>query len=177
MSRRFPPTIALALVSCFVLCQPALVAASTLSGTSFRSQPRSSSSKLTNSTATTPLTLTSKHSRKGTDEQPRAFSTEKPIKKSHSQSKNKKTSYLAYHKSTTKLRKLVHNHALPGNQEDCDACHNQCLIASLACIAISIATSCYPCGLICLGYQAACQTTCNSTTACKNLPLPVVNDN
>ena len=162
MSRRFPQTIALAVVSCFVLSQPALVAAST------RNQ-KSSSSKTTNSTAKTSPTFISEHPRKVTAEEHKAATTEKPIKKSHSYSKNRR--------STTKVRKLVHNHALPGNQEDCDACHSNCLVTSLACIAISIATACPACGLICLAAQAACQTVCNSTTACKNLPLPVVNDN
>jgi hypothetical protein len=140
MSKRFPQIIILSVVSCLVLCQPAFVAASTLSRTS----PRTTNS---------------------TTEQP-SQETKKKLRKANSYSNNKKT--LANHRSTT--TKL-------GNQEDCDACHTQCLVASLACIAISVATACAPCGVICLAYQAGCQATCNTTTACKNASLPVVNDN
>lgn len=49
---------------------------------------------------------------------------------------------------------------------DCDACHQQCLIAGLACIALSIVTACAPCGPICLAAQAGCQMICNRTSAC-----------
>jgi hypothetical protein len=56
-----------------------------------------------------------------------------------------------------------------GNQADCDACHDQCLVASLTCIALSIATGCLVCGPICVAGQLACQTICNGTSACQNL--------
>lgn len=73
-------------------------------------------------------------------------------------------------------KKWAHSRALKlspkpkalGAGEDCDACHDQCLVASLTCIAISIATGCLPCGGICLAGQLACGTICNGTTACKN---------
>lgn len=161
MSKRLPQAIALALVSSFVLCQPALVAASTQSPTTLKSQPRASTAKLTDSN----------------EQNLKAVSPGTTPRKNISYSKTRKASYLAHHKSTSKVRKLARHHVRLGNQEDCDACHNQCLIASLACIAISIASACPECGAICLAYQAGCQAICNTTTACKNLPLPVVNDN
>lgn len=158
MSKRFPQAIALALVSTFVLCQPAFVAASTLTP---KSQAQASIARLTDSK----------------DQIHQAVSPGTTLRKNISYSKTRKPSYLAHHKSTPKVRKLARHHVRLGNQEDCDACHNQCLVASLACIAISIASACPECGVICLAYQAGCQAICNTTTACKNLPLPVVNDN
>jgi hypothetical protein len=79
-------------------------------------------------------------------------------------SASRKNRTLAHHASRTCL---VVN--------DCDACHQGCLAASLTCIAISIVTACLPCGVICLAGQAACEGICNTTSACN--PVPEQNAN
>lgn len=72
------------------------------------------------------------------------------------------------HKKKTPKSAANHYQHL-GNKEDCNACHTNCLIAGLACIAISIATACPTCGVICLAAQAGCEAVCNTTTACQTL--------
>lgn len=171
MSRRFSQISVLALVVCFVLCQPAVIAASSLSLTSVRSQPKSTDPNLSNfNGSTTSLVMAAERPgteiNKGKFEAVSAEKTTRKSKKSNLRSKAGYTSKKSYVKSAKNVRKLSH-HAYLGNQEDCDACHSQCLINSLACIAISILTSCPACGAVCLVYQAACQATCNRTTACK----------
>jgi hypothetical protein len=173
MSRTVSQISVLALVVCFVLCQPAAIAASSLSLTSVRSQRKSTGPNLINfNGSTTSLTTTSERpsteKSKGKFEAVSAEKTTKKSKKSNLRSKAGYTSKKGYVKSTKNVRQLSH-HVHPGNQEDCDACHSQCLISGLACIALSILTSCLPCGGVCLVYQAACQATCNRTTACKNV--------
>jgi hypothetical protein len=178
MSRIIPQITALALVSCFVLCQPALLAASTLSPTSQKTQRQPTASNVNVSGARTSLTIdaaqpTSKPNESKSD----AVSAERTIKKGSLRFRSGKSSRKAYLKSSNGLAKLRNHRAVLGAADDCDACHNQCLLTSAACIAISIITACPACGLVCLAYQAACQTICNGTTACKNKDLPVVNDN
>src|ERR1051325_10122201 len=73
-------------------------------------------------------------------------------------------------------QQFAHHAARPDDRGDCDQCHNQCLIGSLACIAISAVTGCAPCGLICLGAQAACGASCNRTSACQAVAeAPITN--
>lgn len=159
MSRRVSQISALALVVYFALCQPAVVAASTLSLTAGKSQPESIGPNLSNShdSTTAPTVVADRLSTETIKE--KSESTEKTARKKVLRSRGSKTS--------KKARKVSHHYKYLGDQEDCDACHQQCLIASLACIAISIATACPVCGGVCLIYQAACQATCNGTTACK----------
>ena len=170
---------ALALVVCFVLCQPAVIAASTLSLTPLSSQPKLTGPGLNNvNGSATPLTIASEQpSTKSNNEKSEAVSAQKTIEKDSLRFQVSKSSKKAYLKSANRFRKLAHHSPLLGASDDCDACHNQCLIGSAARIAISILTACAPCGLVCLAAQAACQITCNGTTACKNRDLPVVNDN
>jgi hypothetical protein len=171
MPRTLSQISVLALVVCFVLCQPAAIAASSLSLTSVRSQPKLTGSNLSNGSTTS---LTTASERPGTERSKGKFEavsaekTTKKSKKSNLRSKAGYTSKKGYVKSTKNVRQLS-NHVHPGNQEDCDACHSQCLVSGLACIALSILTSCLPCGGVCLVYQAACQAICNRTTACKNV--------
>lgn len=54
--------------------------------------------------------------------------------------------------------------------DDCEVCHDQCLAASLTCIALAIATGCLICGPLCLAGQAACQYNCNQSSACQPKP-------
>lgn len=42
-----------------------------------------------------------------------------------------------------------------------DACHDTCLVSAIACIASSILLACPPCGIVCLGIEAACLAACN----------------
>lgn len=60
--------------------------------------------------------------------------------------------------------------------EDCDACHDGCLIDGLGCIGISIIVGCAPCGVACVVIQVACELNCNRTTACKNKIAAEQND-
>lgn len=169
MSRRVSLKTFLALVVCFALCQPAVVVASTLSLTAIKSQPGLTGPNLRIShDSTTSRVPADRLSTETIKEKPKAESTEKTTKKKALRSRGSKTSK-SHLKSATTARKVSHHHKYLGNREDCDACHQQCLIASLACIAISIATACPLCGGVCLVYQAACQATCNGTTACKNV--------
>ena len=55
------------------------------------------------------------------------------------------------------------------NRDDCSACHQFCLVASLACIAISIIDMCPLCGLVCIVAQEACDYVCTGTTPCRGL--------
>ena len=48
-----------------------------------------------------------------------------------------------------------HSSARLAVPDDCDACHQGCLAASLTCIAISVITGCLPCGVACLAGQVA----------------------
>lgn len=170
MSRRVSQKSALALLVCFALCQPAVVVASTLSLTAVKSQPRLTGPNLRIShDSTTSRVPADRLSTETIKEKPEAESTEKTTKKKVLRSRGSKTSKKSHLKSATTARKVSHHYKYLGNREDCDACHQQCLIASLACIAISIATACPVCGGVCLVYQAACQATCNGTTACKNV--------
>jgi ATP-dependent helicase YprA (DUF1998 family) len=117
-------------------------------------------------------TITAEQPSKKTNEQkPNAVSGERIVKKSILRSRAGKTSKNGYLRSAKKVRKLaaVNHHKHVGNSEDCNACHDQCLLTSFACVAISIITACPPCGLVCLVYQAGCQTICNGTTACQSL--------
>lgn len=168
MSRRVSQISFLALVVCLALGQPAVVAASTLRLTAVASQPTLISPNLSNSHDSTPApTVTADRLRTETIKE-KFESTEKTTMKKVLRSRGSKTSNKSHLKSSTTARKVSHHHKNLDNREDCDACHQQCLIASLACIAISIATACPVCGGVCLVYQAACQATCNGTTACKN---------
>ena len=63
-----------------------------------------------------------------------------------------------------------HSSARLAVPDDCDACHQGCLAASLTCIAISVITGCLPCGVACLAGQVACQSICNTTRACNPVP-------
>jgi hypothetical protein len=176
MPRTLPQVIALCLVSCFVLCEPALVTASTLSQTSQSAELRSTNSKPNGvSGFGAPVNITSERaSTKGNKHKSEAVSAQRTIKKDSLRSQVSKTSKKAYVKSGKRFRKLAHHRALLGDAEDCDACHNQCLLTSAACIAISIITACPACGLVCLAYQLGCQTICNGTTACKSKFQPMV---
>ena len=118
MFRLIPQTLALVLVSSFVLCLPTIVAA----------EPNS----------------------KGKAEKPATTSAKKTLKKRPAKSD-------------------ANHHRHLGSKEDCNACHTNCLIAGLACIAISIATACPTCGVICVAAQAGCEAVCNTTTACQTL--------
>ena len=83
-------------------------------------------------------------------------------------SKNAKNRYRGI--SDKRSRPALHHHHKSNARivlDDCNACHTGCLVASLTCIAISIATGCLPCGVICLVGQAACEGVCNTTSACK----------
>lgn len=164
MSRRIvPQTLALLLVSCFVLCQPAILAAMTSAITTQQSQPQVTTAK----TRLQPVAVIQPGSN---EEKPKAAAAEKTIKKNTLRAKSKSSAKSTYLKSAKKTTKLtVNNHKHLGNAEDCNACHTNCLIAGLACIAISIATACPICGLICVGAQAACEGVCNTTTACQAL--------
>jgi hypothetical protein len=115
LSRLIPQTLALVLVSSFVLFQPTIVAA----------EPSST----------------------GKAEKPVVASAQKTLKK----------------------KPAANHHRHLGSKEDCNACHTNCLIAGLACIAISIATACPTCGVICVAAQAGCEAVCNTTTACQTL--------
>lgn len=160
MSKIIPQSIALAVVSGLVLCHPAFVAASALKQSSLPSHPGSN----------TLLALESERSGRITNEQNRnAVAGERTPTKSSPRAKTGKISKKSRTNFAGKARRLsASHHAHFGDREDCDACHTQCLISSLACIAISIASGCPACGAICLVYQAACEATCNTTTACKN---------
>lgn len=163
MSRRLiPQTLALVLVSCFVLCQPVIIA----TATSIKTSQKQQSQAVTAKARLQPVTVEQPR----TNEEKPKVSSEKTIKKNVLLAKSKNSAKGSYLKSTKKTVKLVvNNHKHLGNAEDCNACHTNCLIAGLACIAISIATACPVCGLICLGAQAACEGVCNTTTACQAL--------
>ena len=173
MSRTVAQISALALVVCFVLCQPAGVAASVLSLTHLRSQPKLTGPSLNKlNYSETPGTIASERpTTKSSNEKSGDVSAQKTIKKHSLRSPVRKRSKKAYVKSGNRVRKLAHHRPLLGDAEDCNACHNQCLLTSAACIAISILSAGPACGLVCLVYQAGCQTICNDTTACKNTPL------
>jgi hypothetical protein len=55
--------------------------------------------------------------------------------------------------------------------DDCEVCHNGCLIDSLACIAISAIAGCAPCGVVCLAAQTACHVNCNKSKACQTYQM------
>lgn len=180
MSKTVSQISALALMICFVLCQPALVAASTLRPTSQKTQYQPAASNVNDvNGARTSLTIDAAQPTSKSDEsKSEAVSSEKTIKKGSLRFRSGKTSRKAYLKTSKRAGKLRNHRAVFGDAEDCDACHNQCLLASAACIAISIITACPLCGVACLGYQAGCQLICNTTTACKNVTIqPVVNNN
>ena len=180
MSSKVSQVSALALVVCFFLSQPAVIAASTLSLTSTSSQPKSIDLNPSNSNGRTALltVVSERPSTEGSKGKSQAVSAQRTTRKASLRFKARNaTSEKAYLKSGKRFRNLAHHRATFGNQEDCDACHNQCLLTSAACIAISIIAACPACGVVCLVHQAACQSLCNTTTACKNLSLPVVNDN
>lgn len=160
MSKIIPQSIALAVVSGLVLCQPALVAASALRQSSLPSHLGSN----------TPLALKPEQSVKTTNEQNHnAVSGERTLTKSSARANTGRVLKKSRTNFAGKSRTLsAAHHARFGDKEDCNACHTQCLISSLACIALSMATGCAACGAICLVYQAACEATCNTTTACKN---------
>lgn len=168
MSKTISQIIALALVSCFVVCQPVLAAASTLNRPLLN--PRSDGPSIDFITAeTAPKLGTEQPSKLANGQKAKAGSAEKKITQNVSRAKAKKTSKRAYLNSAKNVRRLAaHHHKSFGDREDCDACHTQCLLASLACIAISAATACPGCAAICLVYHTACGVTCNTTTACKN---------
>jgi hypothetical protein len=178
MSRIIPQITALALVSCFVLCQPALVAASTLGPTSQKTPHQPTASNVNDfSGARTPLTLAAERpTNKPNESKSVTVSTKRTIKKDGLRSRTSYSSKKANLKSGNRIRKLAHHPPLLGASGDCDACHNQCLLTSAACIAISIITACPACGLVCLAYQAGCQVICNTTTACKNDGIVIENE-
>ena len=171
MSRIIPQILALVLVSTFVLCQPTIVAASTLTKTSQKSQSQVPTAKVVDSYNLARLEpVAVEPGKKSNEEKPAVVSSEKMTKKKVLRSKSKNSSKRTYLKSDKKAGKLTANsHRHLGDKEDCNACHTNCLIAGLACIAISIATACPLCGVICLGAQAGCEGVCNTTTACQNL--------
>lgn len=170
MSRIIPQTLALMLVCSFVLCQPTIVAASTATKTSQQSQTKVTTAQVSDSNNLVRLQPVVLEPGKKTHEEPAAISSGKTTKKRVFRSKSKNSVKRTYHKSEKNTAKLAaNNHRHLGDKEDCNACHTNCLVASLACIAISIATACPLCGVICLGAQAGCEAVCNTTTACQNL--------
>lgn len=179
MSQKVSQISAVALVVCFVLCQPAVIAASSLSVTSLRSQPKATDRNPNHSygTTTSRTMASDRPSTERREGKSQAVAAQRTTKKAFRRFKADNTSKKGYLKSGNRFRKLAHHRIVLDNRDDCDACHNQCLLTSAACIAISIITACPACGLVCLAYQAACQTICNGTTACKNAYLPVINDN
>lgn len=173
MSRTVSQISALALVVCFVLCQPAGVAASVLSLTLLDHNLKLTGPSLNKPNySATPGTIASERpTTKSGYEKSEDVSAQKTLKKDSVRSKVSKRSKKASLKSGNTVRKLAHHRPLLDDAGDCNACHDQCLLASAACIALSIITACPACGLVCLVYQAGCQTICNDTTACKNAPL------
>jgi len=83
-----------------------------------------------------------------------------------------KTIKKQFRPATRRAQKVFahHNLARLAVPDDCDACHQGCLAASLTCIAISVITGCLPCGVACLAGQVACQGICNTTRACNPVP-------
>jgi len=160
MFKSAPKVVALLLAG-YLISSPVVAMASNLATTS----PKNKVTELPKlpSTETPPAT---KSESKASEALPKADSKVRVgAKQDPAIKKVRLSKKLAHSKATKPLSKAK----VVGAGEDCDACHDQCLVAGLTCIAISIATGCLPCGGICLAGQLACGLVCNGTTACKQV--------
>jgi hypothetical protein len=167
MIKHFPRTMSGLLAVCFCLSHGALVFGSSAS------KPTVQARAVSDTFATSPIL----------DLQPSAVRDAtvslKPKPSDNARTaKAAKKSFVRLSSTRRSNRRFAHHKlAMRAVPDDCDACHQTCLVGGLTCIAISITTGCLPCGVICVAGQVACQAVCNTTTSClREIPeQPLVN--